>query len=279
MSAAQVEPKEVIAKPCKDCIRGFTHEGTPTGQIIKLGNVDCYYAAPSTPGPHPTLIYITDVFGYSFINHQLLADFYAKENFHVYIPDLLAGDPFPASAMDFMDDESNSFCGSLWQTMQFMWLMPSFLSWLGRHNDAAALPILAPVVKEIKELAVKNGNGKLGAVGFCWGGRYAILLAGGDAPEVDAYAVAHPSNVVIPKDVEALKRPGLYCMSEKDFAISESGVEQIRSILEKKPEAKAEIVKYPGTQHGFAARGGPSTEEQRKQAAAKVVEFLREKLR
>lgn len=43
--------------------------------------------------------------------------------------------------------------------------------------------------------------GKIGALGFCWGGRYAILAAHG---EVDAAVVCHPSLIAVPADFEGV---------------------------------------------------------------------------
>jgi dienelactone hydrolase len=181
--------------------------------------------------------------------------------------------------MNFMDTNPTTFWGSLQQNFNFLCLLPSMISWMGRHGDSATLPALNAVLKEARELAVKNGNGKLGIIGFCWGGRYSILAAGGDAPMVDAYAAAHPSNLSVPKDVDAIHRPGLFLLAENDFVFSESNVKATEEILSKKEDAPAEFVKYPGTKHGFSVRGGPNSAWQRKQAQEKVIEFFGRVLR
>ena len=74
---------------CPACFTGFVHEGTPKGIIIQLGEIHCYYSGPgeTTTERYPTLVIMTDVFGYSFKNIQLIADKYAESNIHVYIPD------------------------------------------------------------------------------------------------------------------------------------------------------------------------------------------------
>jgi hypothetical protein len=48
---------------------GVTHEGTPTGKIETIGGIECYVATPTVDYPKDkVLLYITDVFGYAFVN-------------------------------------------------------------------------------------------------------------------------------------------------------------------------------------------------------------------
>ena len=90
---------------CDKCVSGTVHIGTATGSDIELGSLHCYYAAPP-PGlpPAPTVVFLTDVFGHSFINARLLADAYARENLHVLVPDIFAGDPIDPKLLNFMDE-------------------------------------------------------------------------------------------------------------------------------------------------------------------------------
>ena len=106
--------------------------------------------------------------------------------------------------------------GGLWKGLQFTSVVPTFIPWLMRHGDAATLPIVEEALKEGRAWATAKGNGRLGAVGFCFGGRYSILAAGGAEPRVDAYVAVHPSQVGVPADVDAVRRPGLFVLAEVD---------------------------------------------------------------
>ena len=95
---------------CEKCVSGTVHSGTATGSDIRLGSLRCYYAAPplNLP-PAPTILFLTDVFGYSFVNARLLADAYARENFHVLVPDLFSGDPIDPKLLNFVDEEAKGW--------------------------------------------------------------------------------------------------------------------------------------------------------------------------
>lgn len=76
---------------CKECVSGVTHEGTPTGKVEKLGDVDVYVAIPpegveyakdkavlffcgacaGIVGPHREADNIVDVFGIQLNNNKV----------------------------------------------------------------------------------------------------------------------------------------------------------------------------------------------------------------
>ena len=180
--------------------------------------------------------------------------------------------------LNFTEEASNTFMGTLYKTYKFIGIIPMFISWIGKHKDVTVIPLVETTLKLVREKANTIGNNKLGVIGFCWGGRYTILSANGPNSIIDAYAVAHPSQVSVPKDINEISKPGLFLFAETDFAISHSEVSKIKEILTKKTEFPTEFVHFPGTEHGFTVRGGPSTYESRSKAAEKVVEFLLEKL-
>jgi len=90
-------------------------------------------------------------------------------------------------------------------------------------------------------------NGKVGVVGFCWGGGIANMLAT-RVPELSAavpfYGAQPPA-----EDVAKIKAPLLIHYAEKDERIN-AGIPAFEAAL-KANYVKYELFTYPGTQHGF----------------------------
>ena len=69
------------------CLRGFQWSGTPIGTETMLGPLRAYVTGPTDSGA--SLLIIHDLFGWTFPNIRLLADFYAHEvGARVWVPDL-----------------------------------------------------------------------------------------------------------------------------------------------------------------------------------------------
>ena len=89
------------------------------------------------------------------------------------------------------------------------------------------------------------GTDKVGAIGFCWGGRYAILQAHGkkegSVGGVDAAYACHPSLVAIPGDFDQVKMPLSLALGTKDSLLDEKSVGQIQDVMAKKTEVPHEI--------------------------------------
>lgn len=98
-------------------------------------------------------------------------------------------------------------------------------------------------------------------MGFCWGGRYAILAAHG---EVDAAVACHPSLVSVPADFEGVTKPLSLAVGDQDSLLDQGTVGQIREILKKKTELPHELRVYEDQVHGFALRSDWSSEKDKK---------------
>lgn len=111
----------------------------------------------------------------------------------------------------------------------------------------------------------------LGVAGFCWGGKHAIDLThapkDGSKPLVDTCFVAHPSNLILPVDIEKVSRPLSVAIGDKDFVLREAGRKQVKGILKERENVRSEFVLYPGAGHGFSIRADPKNEKQAEQAA------------
>ncbi|KAH9844387.1 dienelactone hydrolase family protein, partial [Teratosphaeria destructans] len=116
-----------------------------------------------------------------------------------------------------------------------------------------------------------------GALGFCWGGRYAILAAqapfsGSPGRGVDAAFAAHPSLVAVPGDFLPVVVPLGVALGEKDSLVGEAEQGQILRVMaaKRKGEGEGERVEhcevkiYPDQIHGFALRGDWADEKSKK---------------
>ena len=119
-------------------------------------------------------------------------------------------------------------------------------------------------------------NGKVGAVGYCLGGKLCYLLC--CRTDIDC-AVAYYGTYIEHNIREApnLRRPFLLHMAMKDRWVQA----EVNDLLERRlaPNPLVTIHKYPDADHAFARKGGkPYRKEDSDRALALSVEFFREHL-
>ena len=174
----------------------------------------------------------------------------ALENFVAFAPDAL----FPLGGYPGNEDKARELFGKLEQPKT--------------GNDFIAA---ASFLKSLPEC-----TGKVGAVGFCWGGSIANMLAtripdlGGAVPFYGGQPTAG--------DAAKIKAPLMIHYAENDERLN-AGWPAFESAL-KASGVKYEMFKYPGTQHGFLNDTTPRYDE----AAAKLAwnrtsEFFNKNLR
>jgi dienelactone hydrolase len=137
-----------------------------------------------------------------------------------------------------------------------------------------------------------TANLKIGAAGFCWGGKHTMLLAqdspssrvhrhdesqtnsGTLEPLIDCAFTAHPSYLGIPTDIEEISIPISVAVGDEDVQMKLPQIQQMKEILEAKKEGGHEVVVFPGAKHGFAVRNHPDDKREMECAEKAEVQAI-----
>lgn len=205
------------------CFEKTVHEGTPIGSFTTVGDLPTYVTGEEF-GNEKLLVIFIDVFGYDFVNTNLVADALAKlGKYKVLVPDILLGDPYKSGG---------------------------FEEYLPKHTPEITNPVVDKFLKYIKgELQPKFTYG----IGYCFGGKYVVRHLSKDGL-FDAGAIAHPS-LISEDDVEAVTKPLLISAAQTDGIFTVEGRHKTEEILSKKEGLKWEITVFGGVSHGYAVRG------------------------
>ncbi|CAO1597480.1 hypothetical protein XANCAGTX0491_001288 [Xanthoria calcicola] len=253
--------------------------GAPTGEISKIADVDVYITKPSDYPhlPSKLLLFLSNATGIHSKNNQLQADKYASEGFVVVMPDQFAGDPLQKNVTDpnTTPDSNPSMIEKV--KMGLADTAKSFMidMWLARQSQEKVIPLLHKVIEGAKDEfadAVANGDGVY-AVGYCFGGRYVLLLgselpdtvAKGQAlkdeekgvvkcaPQIKAGAIAH-GTLITKEDIEGLKVPITMACTENDQLFPDDvRAEGQKYLVDSGMEHEIQV--FPGVPHGFAVVG------------------------
>ncbi|WP_374650241.1 dienelactone hydrolase family protein [Dongia sp.] len=197
-------------------------EGDPRikTEALTLSDYKVYIASPSSGGKLPTVLVI----------HE-------NRGLNPHIKDVtrrIAAEGFLAAGVDFLspaggtpadEDKARDMIGALDKAA----------------TEAGARAVIADLRKR------EDGNGKVGAIGFCWGGGLVNRLAVTD-PTLDA-AVAYYGMQADAADVSKIKAPLLLQYAGLDERIN-AGIAAYEAAL--KAEGKAyELYMYDGVNHAF----------------------------
>lgn len=212
------------------------------------GDIPGYRAMPAGDGPFPTVLVVQEILGV----HEHIRDVcrrLAKEGYFAVAPELFArqGDPSKVTEMAR--------------------IMTDIVS---KVSDAQVMGDFDATTAWAKTTG-KADTGKLGMVGFCWGGRIVWMYAAHN-PGLKA-AVAYygplirPASEMTPKNpidiARDLKAPVLGLYGGADAGIPVDTVDKMRDAMRANKKA-GDLVVYPDAGHAFHADYRPTY---RKEAA------------
>ena len=236
--AVQPVSAQTITTPADGLVAGEV-------KVPSLGvEIPAYRAMPASGGPFPVMLVVQEIFGV----HEHIKDVcrrFAKLGYYAIAPELYArqGDPATASIETIVRD-----------------IVP-------KVPDAQVMSDLDSAVAFAKASGQAD-TARLGATGFCWGGRIIWLYAdhnkdlkaaaafygilGGKASPTSPLKPLNPLDIGGRNTVPVL---GLY--GGKDDNIPADLIERMRAELTQ-AKSPSSIVVYPDTPHGFFADYRPS---------------------
>lgn len=148
-------------------------------------------------------------------------------------------------------------------------------SLIGQLDKASTIKLYVAAVKYLKTHPMSTG--KVGTVGFCWGGGMANQLAVNSADLLAAVPYYGP--VAASEDVPKIKAPLLLHYAGLDERIN-SGIPAFEAAL-KKASVDYKIYMYEGAQHAFNTDTNPAryNKEAAQLAWQRTISFLKEKLK
>ena len=190
-----------------------------------------YLAVPAT-GKGPGIVLCQEIFGINAYIREV-ADYYAEEGYAVLAPDLFWRME-PNVDMGYSPEE--------WQRA---------FGFFQKFDVGKGIEDIAVAVKALR--GRPECSGKVGALGFCLGGKLAYLTA--CRTDVDCsvgyYGVGIEAAL---NEAKNIKCPMVLHFAELDKYCSREAVGQIKNAFKDRPEI--EIYVYPGVDHAFARTMG-----------------------
>ncbi|KAL7424010.1 hypothetical protein Q5752_001595 [Cryptotrichosporon argae] len=257
--------EQSAVSPC--CTTGHIHEGDPLGAFEVLYGLRTYVSNPSAPasGAQNVVVLLPEVFGVDLVNTKLVADEWAANGWKALVPDVFEGDAVPIEYLKAicpnMRDKAQATVAS--KAIDTAKSAASLGPWLIRHREAVARPIVQDFFTALR---ADPSTGKVAAVGYCWGGRYALLQAQDDAPGRADVAVAFHPSFLVETDVEPIKTvPVAILKGDQDDILSEPALDGIERVLDTNLGTRALVKRYKDAVHGFAIRGDDMIESEKRQ--------------
>jgi len=184
---------------------------------------DGYLAAPDGNAKAPGILMITAIFG-TDDEMKMLADQWAKDGFVVSVPDIFWRQiPGPTADMKVAFERYEKF------------------------DPVQGLKDIEDLMKDLRSRP--QCNGKVGVLGFCFGGRYSHLAT--TRLDANAAAAFHGTMIGLHLDeVDKVKVPVSYHFGDQDPVVPMDEVSAIQKAFAGRKNA--EIALYKGAGHNFS---------------------------
>ncbi len=220
-------------------------------ELIQLGSASGYLAKPESDGKFPAIIVIQEWWGLD-AQTKSIADRFAQEGYLAFAPDLYHGE-----LAQLGDGETAT-------------------KLVQKYGPSAYLD-LQSIFDALK--SHPNCNGKIGSVGFCFGGRMSLTL--GMSRPVDAICTFYGGGMqtIFDQLRATLKAPVLGLFGDADVSIPVGTVEEFDKLLDD-VGVEHEIIMYPNSGHAFFRDSDPNVykPEASKNAWERVKKFFKKNL-
>ncbi len=216
------------------------------------GDFHAYVVRPSTPGPWPAAVAIQEIFGINHVMREVCA-WLAGQGYLAVCPDLFWR---LERGVDITDKSQPEW--------------DKALDLMGRFDVDTGVEDIRAVIDHTR--GHEACDGKVGAVGYCLGGKLAFLTA--LRTDSDASAGYYPVGVdAMVAEAKNLSRPLMLHIAEEDGFVPKEAQAKITAALKDNPNAT--IHTYPGRDHAFARSGGAHYHhEDAETANGRTAEFL-----
>lgn len=254
---------------------------TLTSQVTLKGSgrtFDAYYAAPSDGKKHPGLVVIHEIFGLTPWIRQVV-DRFAERGYLALASDLFVGRIHPS----FRPETAERMMPLVWQLPVEVRIIPEELrrALKGHREDDVEIAVrlaqvsqglewMPPVLGDLRDCVaylrgLKESSGKVGAVGFCFGGKMSFHLATVE-PALNAAVVFYGAG---PREleIEKIACPVLGIYGEDDEYITKDVPRVAKAMRKFGKTFEHEIFNRTG--HAFAR---PGSKEYKPEAASKAWE-------
>ena len=197
-------------------------------ELIQLGNINGYLARPAGDGPFPAVIVIQEWWGLD-AQTKSIADRFAMEGYLAFAPDVYHGE-----LAQLGDGETA-------------------MKLVQKYGPTAPAE-LATMFDALKSLP--DCNGKIGSVGFCFGGRMSLTL--GISRPLNAICTFYGGGMqtIFDQLRTNLKAPVLGLFGDADVSIPAGTVEEFEKLLDE-VGVEHEVIMYPNSGHAFFRDSDP----------------------